>query len=98
MVFIITDRAKRKRGLAPPLTLFFEPIAELEQGFIFFGITHLSFYKPGPRLRLRFRSIDMISTSQYFPLLGGLILHSPMSKSQMLAQSWTDAAARFPKF
>lgn len=60
-----------KGGLRPPLTLLFEPIAELKQGFIFFGITHLSFYKPGPRLRLRFRLIDMISASQYFLLMAG---------------------------
>jgi hypothetical protein len=46
-----------------------------------FGITCVGFYKPGSRLPLRFRRVDTISASQYFPLLGGLIRHSPMSKS-----------------
>ena len=46
-----------------------------------FGTTHLGFYKPDPRLPLRFRHFDMISASQYFHFSEWIMLHSPMSKT-----------------
>jgi len=36
-----------------------------------FGITYVGFYKPGSRLPMRFRHLDMISASQNFLWLAG---------------------------
>lgn len=49
------------------------------------GITHVSPYGPGRRLPLRFRIIEMISTSQEFSVPHGIMLHSTISKNRCIA-------------
>lgn len=59
-----------------------------------FGTTHVGIYMPGLRLPMRFRNLDMISASQYFPLLRNNAL-SPYVKERRMCRM-ADPSSRKP--
>ena len=83
---IIFSKSGHKKGAEWPLLPKLK--TKNKSSIWYAGITHVSPYGPGRRLPLRFRIIDIISTSQEFSVPHGIMLHPTISKNRCFAPTY----------